>query len=285
MTGESIEHTADGPADVRQAARCSRSERREPRRRIRGRLASPSHAGEILGLIGLLGAGRTELALALFGMTRLDGGEIAVDGSAGSRSPRTAAAIAAGIAYVSEDRLCSASTCASRSPTISRSPSSTACATASAWSRSSGGTRWRATGSTALNIRAGGRRRPVQTLSGGNQQRVVLAKWLATRPKVLILDSPTIGVDIRNKAGIHEVVRALADERHGDPADLGRGLGGLLQLATACCTCARAGSPASTFPASASERAAGGGALWVGSRRSASSAPRLRLRRRSSSPA
>ena len=51
-----------------------------------------------------------------------------------------------------------------------------------------------------------------QTLSGGNQQRVVLAKWLATRPKVLILDGPTIGVDIRNKAGIHEVMRSLADD-------------------------------------------------------------------------
>ena len=51
----------------------------------------------------------------------------------------------------------------------------------------------------------------VQTLSGGNQQRVVLAKWLATNPKVLILDSPTVGVDIRNKQGIYEVVRQLAD--------------------------------------------------------------------------
>ena len=52
----------------------------------------------------------------------------------------------------------------------------------------------------------------VQTLSGGNQQRVVLAKWLATNPKVLILDSPTVGVDIRNKEGIYEVIRKLAAE-------------------------------------------------------------------------
>ena len=52
----------------------------------------------------------------------------------------------------------------------------------------------------------------VQTLSGGNQQRVVLAKWLAMKPKVLILDSPTVGVDIRNKQGIYEVVRKLAKE-------------------------------------------------------------------------
>src|SRR5262249_57495297 len=50
-----------------------------------------------------------------------------------------------------------------------------------------------------------------QTLSGGNQQRVVLAKWLATEPKILILDSPTVGVDIRNKQGIYDVIRQLAD--------------------------------------------------------------------------
>ena len=51
-----------------------------------------------------------------------------------------------------------------------------------------------------------------QTLSGGNQQRVVLAKWLATTPKILLLDGPTIGVDIRNKAGIHAMIRALAGD-------------------------------------------------------------------------
>jgi len=50
-----------------------------------------------------------------------------------------------------------------------------------------------------------------QTLSGGNQQRVVLAKWLATKPKVLILDSPTVGVDVRNKQGIYDVIRQLAE--------------------------------------------------------------------------
>jgi simple sugar transport system ATP-binding protein len=55
----------------------------------------------------------------------------------------------------------------------------------------------------------------VQTLSGGNQQRVVLAKWLATRPKVLILDSPTVGVDIKNKQGIYEVVAELAGQGVG----------------------------------------------------------------------
>jgi simple sugar transport system ATP-binding protein len=63
-----------------------------------------------------------------------------------------------------------------------------------------------------LNIQAPRIAAAVQTLSGGNQQRVVLAKWLATNPKVLILDGPTVGVDIRNKQGIYEVIRALARE-------------------------------------------------------------------------
>jgi len=65
---------------------------------------------------------------------------------------------------------------------------------------------------TRLGIRAANDEAQVQTLSGGNQQRVVLAKWLVTDPKVLILDSPTVGVDIRNKQGIYEVVRRLAEE-------------------------------------------------------------------------
>jgi simple sugar transport system ATP-binding protein len=63
-----------------------------------------------------------------------------------------------------------------------------------------------------LSIRAPDAYAPVQTLSGGNQQRVVLAKWLATDPRVLILDSPTVGVDVRNKQGIYELMRRLADQ-------------------------------------------------------------------------
>ena len=67
-----------------------------------------------------------------------------------------------------------------------------------------------------LAVKVPGLDRPVQTLSGGNQQRVVLAKWLATDPKVLILDSPTVGVDIKNKQGIYDVVAELARERRRD---------------------------------------------------------------------
>ncbi len=80
-----------------------------------------------------------------------------------------------------------------------------------ALSRPAAGTNWRTDGWRGSEFRAANIGAPVQTLSGGNQQRVVLAKWLATDPKVLILDSPTVGVDIRNKQGIYGVVRQLAE--------------------------------------------------------------------------
>ena len=167
--------------------------------------------GEILGLIGLLGAGRTELALALFGMSLLERGEILVDGAPlDLRSNQDA--VRAGIAYVSEDRL---SLGLNLKQSIADNVAITvldrladALGLVAPGRRSELASDWIA----RLGIRAPNVDAPVQTLSGGNQQRVVLAKWLATDPKVLILDSPTVGVDIRNKEGIYELVRNLADQ-------------------------------------------------------------------------
>jgi simple sugar transport system ATP-binding protein len=169
------------------------------------------HAGEVLGLTGLLGAGRTELALALFGMTLLEGGEVAIEGvPLRLRSNRDA--IVAGIAYLSEDRLglglnlrqsiadnVSIAVLDSLVDLVGLVPSRRRGALAQEWVHR--------LGILAANVAAA-----VQTLSGGNQQRVVLAKWLATKPRVLILDSPTVGVDIRNKQGIYEVIHRLAKE-------------------------------------------------------------------------
>ena len=167
--------------------------------------------GEILGLIGLLGAGRTELALALFGMSPLERGEILLYGA--PLNLRTNQdAVRAGIAYVSEDRL-------SLGLNLKQSIADNVAITVLdrladaiglvAPNRRSGlASDWIA----RLGIRAPDAYAPVQTLSGGNQQRVVLAKWLATDPKVLILDSPTVGVDVRNKQGIYELMRRLADQ-------------------------------------------------------------------------
>ena len=167
------------------------------------------HRGEVLGLAGLLGAGRTELALTLFGMTRPDSGRIRLDGAPLSlRSNQDA--IKAGIAYVSEDRLTlglvQAQSIADNVVVtvlerlrrlrylIDRGRKA---GTVSDWIRD-------------LSIRVGSPEDPVTTLSGGNQQRVVLAKWLATTPRVLILDSPTVGVDVGARAAIFEIVRGLA---------------------------------------------------------------------------
>ncbi|KWF62897.1 sugar ABC transporter ATP-binding protein [Burkholderia pseudomultivorans] len=165
--------------------------------------------GEIVGMTGRLGAGRTELALSLFGMTRPDGGTIALDGRRLSlRSNRDA--IRAGIAYVSEDRLQLGLV----------QPQSIGDNTVIAvLDRLLGAARLisprRRDGMIGewierLAVKIGGHDDAVSTLSGGNQQRIVLAKWLATQPKLLILDSPTVGVDVGARAGIFAIVRQLA---------------------------------------------------------------------------
>ena len=174
------------------------------------RLVQPQ-ARRDLGLTGLLGAGRTELALSLFGMTRPDGGEIRLEGRP-VRFGSNRDAIAAGIAYVSEDRL-----------TLGLvQPQSIADNTVITvldrlvsalrlFRPGSARPSLSAIGSSALDVKIGGPGNAVSTLSGGNQQRIVLAKWLATAPKVLILDSPTVGVDVGAREGIFRIVRGLAD--------------------------------------------------------------------------
>jgi simple sugar transport system ATP-binding protein len=167
------------------------------------------HRGEVLGLIGLLGAGRTELAMALFGMSGLDRGELLVEGRPLSIASNQSA-IAAGIAYVSEDRL---SLGVNLPQSIADNISLAVLGRlANRFGFVSPERRDRLASDwiERLNIKAPRIAAAVQTLSGGNQQRVVLAKWLATDPKILILDGPTVGVDIRNKQGIYEAVRALA---------------------------------------------------------------------------
>lgn len=168
-------------------------------------------AGEIVGLTGLIGAGRTELGHTLFGMTKADSGSIRLDGvPLELRSNRDA--VAAGIAYVSEDRL---------SLGLVQPQSIADNLVLAVLPRVSGPdgliarqkridlvTKW----VTDLAIKIGRPEDAVSTLSGGNQQRVVLAKWLATEPKVLVLDAPTVGVDVGARAGIFAIVRQLAEQ-------------------------------------------------------------------------
>jgi rhamnose transport system ATP-binding protein len=165
--------------------------------------------GEILGLAGLVGSGRTELAQTVFGLTPVDAGEIIIDGHPiDVRSP--ADAIQAGIGYLPEDRkqhgvvpemaidqnisLADLSRVAPRG-LIDRS-------------------RERLQGQQyvdQLRIKAVSVSADVESLSGGNQQKVALARWLATSPKVLILDEPTQGVDVGSKSEIHALMQDLAE--------------------------------------------------------------------------
>jgi simple sugar transport system ATP-binding protein len=169
------------------------------------------HKGEIVGLTGLLGAGRTELALSLFGMTEPDSGSIALSGRP-VRLASNRAAMRAGIGYVPEDRLklgldMRQSIRANLTATVLRRLASAlgildpevVRSTARSWVE-------------RLRIKIPGLENPVNQLSGGNQQRVVIGKWLATEPRLLILDSPTVGVDIGNKQSIYQIARNLAGE-------------------------------------------------------------------------
>jgi len=166
--------------------------------------------GEIVGLVGLLGAGRTELALSLFGMSPPDRGEILLDGRP-MRARSNRQAIDAGIAYVSEDRLSIGLNMRQSVQDNMVLAVLERIASPGGWlppsRRAAVAAEWR----DKLRIKIPSLAAPVSQLSGGNAQRVVLTKWLATEPKLLILDSPTVGVDIGNKQGIYEIVHALAE--------------------------------------------------------------------------
>lgn len=167
------------------------------------------HQGEILAITGLLGAGRTELCLSLFGLTQPDSGEIVLAGKA-VRFASNRDAINAGIGYVSEDRM---STGLVMEQSINDNIISTVLRRLKTPFKLLDRTkadRVVADLVEQLSIKIGSVNLPVNTLSGGNAQRVAIAKWLAINPRVLILDSPTVGVDIANKAGIYQIISALS---------------------------------------------------------------------------
>ncbi|MBS0664372.1 MAG: sugar ABC transporter ATP-binding protein [Verrucomicrobia bacterium] len=165
-------------------------------------------AGEVLGLAGLVGAGRTELAGVLFGLTPADAGEILLGGrSVTIDSPRTA--LAHGLAYVPEDRR--------RHGVVLELPVAQNITLAAhrtlfpgGWLRSGVERKLAGEFIARFAIRTAGPGAPVASLSGGNQQKVALARWLATAPRVLILDEPTQGVDVGAKGEIHRLIRELA---------------------------------------------------------------------------
>ena len=167
--------------------------------------------GEILGITGLLGSGRTELAEAIFGQYPVDSGEIIVEGKS-IQLNSSSAAIKAGIGYVPPDRL-------TQGLFLDQSILRNLVAVGIDQYQGRGGTLAKSRLYEAgekwikdLRIKTKNSQNPVTSLSGGNQQRVVLAKWLAMNPHLMILNGPTVGVDIGSKREILEIIRDRAQE-------------------------------------------------------------------------
>ncbi|MBN1266521.1 MAG: sugar ABC transporter ATP-binding protein [Anaerolineales bacterium] len=172
------------------------------------------YPGEILGITGLLGSGRTEFAQAIFGLNPAASGEILLEGKP-TELNNVQDAIGLGIAYVPENRLV-------QGLVMQQSVGKNLVITILKNLLNSAGliSQDKMKGSIdecikSLTIKVPSADSPVQTLSGGNQQRVVLAKWIATQPKILILDGPTVGVDVAAKGAIHDIVRGLAAQGVG----------------------------------------------------------------------
>ena len=163
--------------------------------------------GEILGFYGLVGAGRSEVMQAVFGMTRPSHGSLVLDGAViNPKSP--ADAVEAGIVYVPEER--------GKQGVITGEPifmnvslPSLQKTSRSGFLRMAEEFKLARTYTERLDLRASSLSQNVSTLSGGNQQKVVIAKWLATLPKVIILDEPTKGIDIGSKAAVHGFMAEL----------------------------------------------------------------------------
>jgi rhamnose transport system ATP-binding protein len=167
-------------------------------------------AGEILGFYGLVGAGRSEVMQSLFGMTKPSAGTVELEGKPVTiTSP--AQAVAHGIVYVPEER--------GRQGAVKGLPIFMNVTLPSLQETSRSGFLKLANEfalarkyTERLDLRASSLSQDVATLSGGNQQKVVIAKWLATKPKVIILDEPTKGIDIGSKAAVHAFMSELARE-------------------------------------------------------------------------
>ncbi|CAN5494609.1 sugar ABC transporter ATP-binding protein [soil metagenome] len=170
-------------------------------------------AGEIVALAGLVGAGRTEVVNAIFGLDAVDAGTVTFDGVE-LRGADPAARIAAGMALVPEDR---------RQQGLFMPASILVNATSTILGRLRRGPliskrRQRDSAQTwaeRLNVKFNSIEQPVGSLSGGNQQKVVIAKWLATDPRLLIVDEPTRGIDVGTKAEVHRLISAAVAEGLG----------------------------------------------------------------------
>jgi len=170
--------------------------------------------GEVVGLAGLVGAGRTELVESLFGVRRVRAGSVKFQGKKLTRAsiPRR---IRAGLGLVPEDRQFSGLIFAQ---TLRENVSLPEVAVGSLGRLRVARGREREAAQTAvktMRIVAAGIEADLQSLSGGNQQKVVIGKWLGPKPRLLILDDPTRGIDVGAKAEIHQFIRRVAGEGRG----------------------------------------------------------------------
>jgi inositol transport system ATP-binding protein len=169
------------------------------------------HAGEILGIAGLVGSGRSQLAEALFGLTAANSGQLWIEGcEVKLDSPQ--AAMSRGIAFVTEDR--KETGCFLRLSVLENLEIAVlkGAFVRCGFVRKRAATQACAAMSRLLGVKTPDLHERIENLSGGNQQKVLLGRWLLTRPKILILDEPTRGVDVGAKAEIHQLIaRLVAD--------------------------------------------------------------------------
>jgi rhamnose transport system ATP-binding protein len=166
--------------------------------------------GEIVGLAGLVGAGRSEVARAIFGIDRRDAGEVVVDGRRLPPASPTSA-MAAGVGYVPEDRRAQGLV---MDLSIARNVSLASLGRLrhGPFISAGGERRLAADWAARLRLKLARYSDPAWSLSGGNQQKLVLAKWLARSPSVLIVDEPTRGIDVATKAEVHRLLSDLAGQ-------------------------------------------------------------------------
>lgn len=166
------------------------------------------HSGEIVGLAGLVGAGRSEVARAIMGIDKPDSGRVEVFGKT-LKPGDTTAAIKAGLGFVPEDRRKQGlvmELSVRRNAALTLREKLARFGVIDARREAKAAEEW----SERLEVKTSSQLDPVSSLSGGNQQKVVLAKWLATEPRILIVDEPTRGIDVGTKSEVHRLLSTLA---------------------------------------------------------------------------
>jgi rhamnose transport system ATP-binding protein len=170
-------------------------------------------SGEIVGIAGLVGAGRTEVARAIFGIDDYDTGQVTINGKKISAGDPMVT-IRAGVGFVPEDRRKQGlvlDLSVTKNVTLTLRKKLARLGIISSKRERNNAAVW----SKKLQVKAGSLDIPVSTLSGGNQQKIFLAKWLATEPKLLIVDEPTRGIDVGTKAEVHKLLSDLAQKGLG----------------------------------------------------------------------